>query len=62
MPRELFSMGRFPGPHASGANYWSYAVSADGQQFVAARGENKSTQTQEAPIAVVLNWAAALKK
>jgi len=36
----------------------SFAVSADGQRFLI----NTDPQTSSAPITVVLNWAAGLKK
>jgi hypothetical protein len=38
-----------------------FAVSADGQRFLIPCPLN-ATETIEAPIAVVLNWAADLKK
>jgi Tol biopolymer transport system component len=58
-PKELFYSGYINLTHV--ANYHTYAVSADGQHFLIPRLPNDSEATA-APIAVVLNWAAALKK
>jgi hypothetical protein len=43
---------------ATGRRY-SYVVSADGQRFLINRAPEQTTQ---APITVVLNWTAGLKK
>ena len=58
-PKELFDSGYINLAHV--ANYQTYAVSADGQHFLIPRPSNV-TEATAAPIAVVLNWAAALKK
>ncbi len=58
-PKELFDSAYINLGHV--ANYQTYAVSADGQRFLIPRPFNVSEATA-APIAVVLNWAAALKK
>ena len=58
-PKELFDSGYINLAHV--ANYQTYAVSADGQHFLIPRASNV-TEATAAPIAVVLNWAAALKK
>lgn len=60
-PRELFDHGGQGAAHSG--NYFNYAVSADGQRFLIPRpSSNVADQGAPAPIAVVLNWDAALKK
>ena len=58
-PKELFDSGYINLTHV--ANYHTYAVSVDGQQFLIPRPSHV-TEATAARIAVVLNWAAALKK
>jgi hypothetical protein len=45
--------------HALNAARYSYDVSADGQRFLV---NTAPVQTTAAPITVVLNWTAGLKK
>ena len=58
-PKGLFDSGYVNLTH--NAPYHTYAVSPDGERFLIARpiGGN---QTATAPIAVVINWAAALQR
>jgi Tol biopolymer transport system component len=58
-PKELFNSDYINLAHV--ANYHTYAVSADGQHFLIPR-PTKVSEATDAPIAVVLNWAEALKK
>jgi Tol biopolymer transport system component len=60
-PSELFDSGYINFAH--GLNYLTYAVSADGQRFLIPRPESaRSGEIASAPITVVLNWTAGLKK
>jgi Tol biopolymer transport system component len=60
-PVELFDSGYVNVGHPS--NYHTYAVSADGQRFLIPRPENTGgAETASAPITVVMNWTAGLKK
>ena len=60
-PTELFDSGYVNFAH--GLNYHTYAVSADGQRFLIPRPESTNGgETASAPITVVLNWTAGLKK
>jgi serine/threonine protein kinase/Tol biopolymer transport system component len=60
-PSELFDSGYINFAH--GHNYQTYAVSADGQRFLIPRPESTSSgEFASAPITVVLNWTAGLKK
>src|SRR5262245_6942781 len=52
-PKELFR------PASGGPNY---DVSADGQRFLFSAGSTNNPNSDSAPITVVLNWAANLKK
>ena len=58
-PKELFDTGYINLPHSSGI-YNPFAVSADGQRFLIPRPT--SSATEDAHIAVVVNWTAALRK
>ena len=60
-PVELFDSGYVNFTH--GLNYHTYAVSPDGQRFLIPRPESTGTgDAASAPITVVLNWTAGLKK
>jgi len=60
-PSELFDSGYFN--FLSPVPYHTFAVSPDGQQFLIPRPESMVGQdAASAPIIVVLNWAAGLKK
>jgi eukaryotic-like serine/threonine-protein kinase len=56
-PQSLSDMRM--GPHAAGTNNYPFAVSGDGKRFLvlSASGENA-----EAPLMVVVNWLAAVKR
>jgi WD40 repeat protein len=61
-PRELFDTGYFETGHLN-FSYHVYAVSADGQRFLIPRSAaNLAGLAAPAPITMVLNWTAALKK
>ncbi len=61
-PVELFDSGYVELGHV-GLNYHTYAVSPDGRRFLIPRPESTSDEeTASAPITVVLNWTAGLKK
>jgi serine/threonine protein kinase/Tol biopolymer transport system component len=61
-PMELFDSGYVELGHV-GVNYHTYAVSPDGQRFLIPRPVSTSAaEAASAPITVVLNWAAGLKK
>ena len=61
-PSELFASGYFNLPH-TGGNYHPFAVSPDGQRFLIPRLESTGGgETAAAPITVVLNWTAGLRK
>ena len=61
-PTELFDSGYINYSHPGGT-YHTYAVSADGQRFLIPRPESTGGgETAVAPITVVLNWTAGLKK
>jgi Tol biopolymer transport system component len=60
-PSELFDSGYFN--FLSPVPYHAFAVSPDGQRFLIPRPESMVGQdAASAPIIVVLNWAAGLKK
>jgi hypothetical protein len=60
-PVELFDSGHVNAGHV--ANYHAYAVSADGQRFLIPRPESTGGQeAAPAPLTVVLNWTAGLRK
>ena len=64
-PRALFPAGYVDGGPDAGGNYHTYAVSRDGQRFLIPRAPASSdaqTSTLPDPIAVIVNWAASLKK
>ncbi len=58
-PPELFDSGYIN--IARTGPYHPYVVSPDGQRFLILRPPNVG-EAADAPIAVVLNWAAELKK
>jgi eukaryotic-like serine/threonine-protein kinase len=61
-PIELFDSGYVELGHV-GLNYHNYAVSPDGQRFLIPRPVSTgAADAASAPIAVVLNWTAGLKK
>jgi hypothetical protein len=63
-PRKLLDMAAITVTHPGPAGYTRYAVSHDGQRFLIPsnpRGATFSDSTSP-PIAVAVNWAAALKK
>jgi len=61
-PAELFDTGYVELGHL-GMNYHTYVVSPDGQHFLIPRPESGgSEENASAPITVVLNWTAGLKK
>jgi len=61
-PTELFDSGYVELGHV-GLNYHTYAVSPDGQRFLIPRPVSTgAAEAASAPITVVLNWAAGLKK
>jgi hypothetical protein len=47
--------------HGTGI-FHTYAVSADGQRFLIPHSPSSDTANRTMPIAVVVNWAAGLKK
>ncbi len=65
-PKELFDspyvnlMHTGTAPGAGG--YHTYAVSADGQRFLIPHPPSSDAANVTMPIAVVVNWAAGLKK
>ena len=61
-PTELFDSGYLELGHV-GLNYHTYAVSPDGQRFLIPRPVSiPGAESASAPITVVLNWTAGLKK
>jgi eukaryotic-like serine/threonine-protein kinase len=61
-PTELFDSGYVELGHV-GLNYHTYAVSPDGQRFLIPRPVSTGGgEAASAPITVVLNWTAGLKK
>ena len=62
VPHELFDSGYVNLTH-SGGNWHTYAVSPDGQRFLIPRPvANLQGDAMAAPITVILNWTAALKR
>lgn len=64
-PKALFDSGFIAGAaHGVAGDYSLYAVSADGQRFLAPRPVSVATTEDPAPssIAVVVDWAAELRK
>ena len=65
-PKELFDSPYVNLTHSAvgpGAGpYQAYAVSADGQRFLIPHPPSSNTANPTMPIAVVVNWAAGLKK
>jgi Tol biopolymer transport system component len=60
-PKDLFEHGISGAPHFG--NYFTYAVSADGQRFLIPRlVATDPEQAISSPIAVVLNWEAGLSR
>jgi Tol biopolymer transport system component len=60
-PKELFDSPYINLAHPGGP-YHTYAVSADGQRFLIPHPPSGDTGNLTMPIAVVMNWAAGLKK
>jgi eukaryotic-like serine/threonine-protein kinase len=61
--KELFDSPYVNLPHIGGGGpYHAYAVSADGQRFLIPHPPSADTANLARPIAVVVNWAAGLKK
>jgi eukaryotic-like serine/threonine-protein kinase len=62
-PHALFDSGAATFQHPPGGPYQSYDVSRDGQRFLVARpvAATLGDDSSNTPVAVVLNWAAALK-
>ena len=61
-PKELFDSPYINLPHLRGGIYHTFAVSADGQRFLIPHPPSSDAAVQSMPIAVVMNWAAGLKK
>ncbi len=62
-PRPLFDSGYVNLSFGHTGNWSTYAVSADGQRFLIPRTESGlAGELNNAPITVVLNWTAGLKK
>jgi len=62
-PHALFDSAIISPNHLPGGLYQMFAVSRDGQRFLLPRPVSASTDdTATAPVAVVLNWAAAIQK
>lgn len=59
-PRPLFSTRAMLEDHNGGTLHYTYDVSADGMRFVV--NERVTPANQSAPLTIVLNWMAALKK
>ena len=59
-PRMLFKTNAMFGDHAAGGFELPYDVTADGQRFIL--NERLTPANQGAPLTVVLNWTAGLKK
>jgi hypothetical protein len=59
-PKALFDSGYIN--LNAGGTYHTFAVSADGQRFLIPRPPAGAADAAASPIAVVLNWAAGLKK
>jgi hypothetical protein len=62
VPTPLFGAQYFNFQHPPGILYHPYAVSRDGQRFLIPRAESDGSEPADGPVAVVLNWAAALRK
>ena len=60
-PKELFDHGTALNNH-TGGNFFDYDVSADGQRFLVTRSDLPAGEHETAPLAVVLNWVAELRK
>ena len=56
-PEALFDTRAASFP--TGLNYFVYAVASDGKRFLVS---NSTGETAEAPLTVVVNWLAAVKK
>jgi len=59
-PKELFGDVPFINSDANARRWFSYAPSADGQRFLGLVPNGK--QAGAAPLTVVINWLAGLKK
>jgi Tol biopolymer transport system component len=59
-PKALFDSGYIN--LNAGGTYHTFAVSADGQRFLIPRPPAGAADAAPSPIAVVLNWAAGIKK
>ena len=63
VPKELFDSGYVHHNHAGSLYYHTFAVSPDGQRFLIPRpASNLQGASEAAPITIVLNWTAMLKK
>ena len=60
-PKELFDSPYFALSQAPFI-FHTYAVSADGQRFLIPHSASSDTANLTMPIAVVVNWAAGLRK
>jgi hypothetical protein len=58
-PRELFDPRLLP---STGNIYFRYDVAKDGQRFLCDTLDTGAEELTPAPITVVLNWQAALKR
>jgi hypothetical protein len=59
-PQALFDSGYVNIVHPT--NFLAYDMSADGQRFLIPQPVGSAISTSEAPITVVLNWTAMLKR
>jgi eukaryotic-like serine/threonine-protein kinase len=57
-PRELFSLPTATGAYAA----FTYDVTADGQRFLVLEAAAVGAQLTGAPLTVIVNWQAGLKK
>src|SRR5207253_2684626 len=62
VPKRLFETRYVNLIHGAGGNYHTYAVSADGQRILIPRPVSTDATAPPAPITVVMNWTAAIKK
>jgi Tol biopolymer transport system component len=59
IPKPLFQARIFGSGTVAGGAYFRYAAAADGKRFLI---DSVAEETVQAPITVVLNWTAGLKK
>ncbi len=56
-PRVLFDSKWAGNPHPGNTNFWTYAVSPDGQRFLIPRLDlSPNSADRPQPLTVVLNW------